>query len=198
MLLIVRKQLAEGERLAWAALPDPAALLPPEKPGIGRWETAGILGGGYAALGAAVAIYRTGHWAWLALPIAVFALVLTGYWISRTLKLRAERAVFGTVYVLTTQRALIVKLYPALDMQSLPIHAITDLSIENLQGDVADLKLMTSTGPAALAWPGVVDPERARKQILRVVRDPQSTDREIAASEAYLQAMRQLASRVGT
>jgi hypothetical protein len=191
----LRARLPEGERLAWAISPEPAAF-EPEKPGIGRWETLGILGGGYATLAAVVAVVRTGQWLWVVAPIAVFALVGIGYAISRRIQERALRVVLGTVYSLTTRRALVVRTYPEFALlQELPIERIADISIVNKRGELADLNVVTTDAAAALCFRGVVDPDRARSQLLRIIRDPKATEQEMAAAAAYMQQMRQLVTR---
>ena len=56
----VRAQLAQDERLAWAATPEPRAFARKPRAG-GMRDAALILGGGYAAIGSCVAALRTGR-----------------------------------------------------------------------------------------------------------------------------------------
>jgi hypothetical protein len=102
----------------------------------------------------------------------------------------------GTVYGLTTRRALIVQTYPAFNLRAMSIESITDVTLGNPRDEFADLCLQTAAGPAELAFRGLPDAERTCAQLQRVVREPQVVDQEIAAAEAYSMAMHQMRSRV--
>jgi hypothetical protein len=186
----LRAQLAEGERLAWASAPEADLLLAPKPPGVGKWDALVIVGGGYAVIGTAVMIVRTGHWSWLALPLALLVLGAAVYAIERWLEARKQKRVEGTVYGLTTRRALVLETFPALKFEALPISEISDIALGADLGDVADITLQ----PAGMMFRAVAEPERARNQLLRVIRDPAETEREIAASEAYALQMQKLVS----
>src|SRR4051794_35640672 len=110
LIAALRAQLAPGERLAWAACPEPAAF-EPTTAGAEKWEGVTILGGGYARLGACVAALCTGQWRWLSVPIALLVFGVLGYFVASRIKARARKAVAGTVYALTTRRALIMHTY---------------------------------------------------------------------------------------
>jgi hypothetical protein len=188
---LVRAQLKQGERLAWAMCPEPAAFAPEaRRKGL---TAAVVLGGGYAMLGAIVMAVRSGSWLWWTVPLSLVLLGGLAYFVIQRLEARRRRIVEGTVYVLTTRRALIVKTYPALSVMALSIEAISDITLSDPRHQLADLGLSSASGRAAMVFRGVVEPEQARTQLLRVIRDPAGMDREIAASERYLLAMRQLA-----
>jgi hypothetical protein len=191
LLAALRAQLTEGERLAWAESPEPLAFK--RSDGRGKWDRVVILGGGYATLGSTVAALGTGRWWLFALPISLLVLGAVAYLVSRWFEARAQRTLEGTVYGLTTRRALLLQTYPASRMKALPIEAITDLVLTEARGSFADLTLCTADAPAALVFRGLPDAERTRAQLLRVVRDPKAAEQEIAASEAYSMAMHQLA-----
>lgn len=190
LLAALRAQLIPGERLAWAASPEPLAFK--RSRDTAKWDRVVILGGGYATLGSTVAAFATGRWWWLALPLSLLVLGVAAYLISNWFKARAQRSLEGTVYGLTTRRALIIQTYPAPTVKVLPIETITDLSLTDPRGSFADLTLSTSTAPTALVFSGLPEPERTRTQLMRVIRDPQAAEQEIAASEAYSMAMHQL------
>lgn len=209
-LATLRAQLAQDERLAWAASPELTELDGDHGDGETRKtrgtfkiEAVAILGGGYVTIGACVLAARSGQWLWLTVPIAVLLLGLLGVFIASRIKARARRAIEGTVYGLTTRRAMIVRTFPALAVETLPIEAIDDIdlmapgtdssSTESL--DVADLALRAASGADGLVFRDVFEPVRARNQLLGVVRDPQATEQQIAASEAYAKQMRQLVMR---
>ncbi len=191
LLGALRAQLTPGERLAWAASPEPLAFARADE-GADKWERATILGGGYVLLGSCVAAFVTGRWLWLAAPLCLIVLGVTGYFVARHLEVRAQRSLAGTVYGLTTRRALIVHTYPALKVQALPIEAITDVVSRDARDPFGDLCFSTAAAPAGFVFPGLAQPERAREQLLRVIRDPRAAEEEIAASEAYSMAMHQL------
>jgi Bacterial PH domain len=195
LLKTVRAQLQEGERLAWAASPEPAAF-ERESKARGKWDAAVILGGGYATLAACVVAFRTEQWLWLFVPLVVVLIGGVMLLLASRLKARARRTLEGTVYGLTTRRALIVQTYPAFNLRSLPIDSITDVTLSNARDEFADLCLQTAAGPAELEFRGLPDAERTRTQLLRVVREPQVVDQEIAAAEAFSMAMHQMRSRV--
>ena len=200
LLAAVRAQLAAGDRLAWAACPEPAAFEPPAQVRARarrRWDALGIVGGGYLTLGAAVMALRSGRWSWLFVPITALLIGVLVYFMAKRNRDRAQRAVTGTVYALTTQRALIVRTYPVLEVQALAMDAIADVKVINKhpRADLADLGLAAAETSQALVFRGIPEPERARSQLLRVIRDPRSTDQELAATEAYAAAMRQLMVR---
>jgi hypothetical protein len=149
-------------------------------------------------LGACIAGVRTGQWLWLSVPIALLVCGILGYLVASRIKAQARSAVVGTVYGLTTRRALIMHTYPALTIQARPVDTITDVTIINNSGDFADLSLAAASASPGLIFRGVLGPERARAQLMRVIRDPQATDQELAASEAYALAMHQLMQRSGS
>jgi hypothetical protein len=194
LLRAVRAQLQEGERLAWAGSPQPAAF---ERKSAGRvkWDAMVILGGGYATLAACVVAFRTEQWWWLFVPLAVVTIGGFAYFTARQIKARARRAIEGTVYGLSTRRALIVETYPELRVRALPIESITDVTLSDARGDFADLGFATAN-PTDFAFRGVPEAERTRTQLLSVVRDPQTTDQQIAAAEAYSMAMHQMRAKV--
>jgi hypothetical protein len=198
LLAAVRAQLAAGERLTWAACPELLAFEPKAR-SKGKWDAAVILGGGYATLAACVMALRSGKWLWLCVPIALLLIGALAYFVASRIKARARRVVTGTVYALTTQRGLIMHTYPALTVRALPIHAIAAVRVINrhARADLADLSLDEGDPDSthAFVFRGVAEPESARSQLLRVIRDPEATERELAASEAYAMAMRQLMVR---
>ena len=118
-----------------------------------------------------------------------------GFLVKRWIEQRARRSVEGTVYGLTTRRALIVNTYPALVVEALPIDAISDLTVSDVRGDVGDLCLRTAQRPTPLVFRGLAEPERARTQLLRVIRDPLAAEQEVAAAEAYAMQMQRLMVR---
>lgn len=194
LIAALRAQLAEGERLAWAVSPEPLAFK--RAGGTAKWERLAILGGGYLTLGSTVAALATGRFWWFALPATLLVVGVGAYLISSWIKARAQRSLEGTVYALTTRRALILHAYPAPVFKVLPIETITDVILTEARASYADLTLCTATAPAALEFRGLPEPERNRAQLLRVIRDPQAAEQEIAASEAYSMAMHQLARSV--
>jgi hypothetical protein len=198
LLSLVRAQLQEGERLAWAMSPEPIAALEPSERGKSKskWEGITILGGGYATLGAGAMALRSGSFRWLLVPLALF--VIGGVALALTFwrKLRKRRTLEATVYVVTTRRALVVQAYPDLSVQAHPLDTFSDVTLVNEDGDFASLAFVSKSGAPGIVFIGIPEPQRARKQILRVLQDPGATDREIAASEAYLTAMRQLTRSV--
>ncbi|HKU41637.1 MAG TPA: hypothetical protein VJR89_25945, partial [Polyangiales bacterium] len=173
LLDTLRAQLAAGERLAWAASPEPAAF---EGRREKTWDAAVILGGGYATIGACVMALRTEHWWWLSVPLALFA----AYGVVRWIKARTRRRRAGTAYAVTTRRALIVHTYPALAVHAVPIQTLADVTLRDPRKAFADLGLRTAAGADALVFRGILEPERARNQLLRVIRDPQAAEQEIA------------------
>lgn len=194
LLAKLRAQLERGEHLTWAASPEPLAFERRTR-GIGKRDAAVILGGGYAVIGACVMALRTAQWLWLGVPLALFAIGGVGYAIARWTKARARSARAGTVYGLTTRRALIVHTYPALAVRALAIGAITDVAVRDERGPFADLCLRNASATSELVFQGLPEAERARSELLRVIRDPQAAEREIAAAEAYSSMMHQLAAR---
>lgn len=196
LLAALRAQLAEGERLAWAESPEPAAFEPEDKPrGVGKWEALVILGGGYATLSAALMAVRSGRWLWLSIPLALVVLGVAGFFGQRALKARARRAIEGRVYGLTTRRALILDTYPKLAVQALSLDAISDVKILAHHGAFADIGFEQAQGTAQLMFRAIEEPERVRRQLLHVIRDPQGSEQQILAAEAYAQQMQQLMQR---
>jgi hypothetical protein len=190
LLAALRAQLTPGERIAWAESPEPLAF---KRPGDkAKWDRVVILGGGYATLGSTVAALGTGRWWLLAVPISLLVLGVIAYLTSNWIEARAQRTLEGTLYGLTTRRALILQTYPAPTLKVLPIETITDVTLTEARASFADLTLSTATAPAALVFRGLPEPERTRTQLMRVIRDPQAAEQEIAASEAYSMAMHQL------
>ena len=59
LLIALRAQLAEGERLAWAGSPERAAFEPRDE-GVGKLDALMILGGGYATIGSLVMVSNHG------------------------------------------------------------------------------------------------------------------------------------------
>lgn len=184
----LRAKLAEGEYLAWAASPEAGALTRGRRGG-GKLEAIVIVGGGYAILAACVAAVHTQQWLWLCAPLA---LLVFAYYAIRTIRERARKAIEGTVYGLTTRRALILQTYPAPKLQELPIAAIEDVTIGEGRDNAADLRLQTADASASLILQRISEPQRARAQLLRVIGDPDGTGQEIAAGEAYAMQMRQV------
>lgn len=187
----LRAQLAPAERLAWAACPEPRAFEPSTRSQL-KGDALAIVGGGYALIGAGVLIYRTGHWSWLAIPISLLAFGLLTHLARRRIEARQQRALAGTVYALSTRRALIVRTYPELKIEAIAIEAIQEILVVNRhdRGAFADLQLT-----AAFTFQGVPEPDGARKALMQVIRDPGATDEQLAAAEAYAKAMRQLTMR---
>ena len=194
LLAALRAQLTADERLAWAASPEPAAFARKSR-GVGTRDALVILGGGYATIGAVVMALRTGHWLWLSVPITLLACGVAWFLIARWIQGRARKSRAGTAYALTTRRALILETYPSRAVRALALEEITDVTLHDERGAFADLWLCTSARPAGLILYGIPEPERARKQLLRVIRDPQATAQEIAAAEAYAMAMSRLMPR---
>ena len=195
LLAAVRAQLAQGERIAWAAGPEPMAF--ERKPAriAGKWDAFVILGLGYTTIGAIVMGIWRGQWFWLAAPASLLLLGLAVYAVNAWLKARADKVLVGTVYSLTTRRALILRTYPSLNVQALPLDAIAEVTMIDKRGPFADIALGPAAAPPSLIFRGIPEPERARNRLLRVIRDPAGTDEEIAASESYLATMRQLMNR---
>jgi hypothetical protein len=193
LIAVVRTELEQGERLAWAMSPEPAAFArKPRRKGI--WDAVAILGGGYAVIGASVTTFRSGNGLWMLVPLLLVLLGVLAYLVTERSEARRQRGVEGTVYVLTTLRALIMHTYPTRSVHPFPIEAIADITLSEQRRNCADLSLNTASGAAGLVFRGVPEPESARDQLLRVVRDPAATDRQIAASERYMIAMRQIAN----
>jgi hypothetical protein len=199
LLAVVRAQRKEDERIAWAMCPDPEAFAPSEKSSkrAKRWDATAILGGGYAGLAAGAMTIRSGDFRWLLIPLALFLLVMGAYAVVWWRRARERRTIEGTVYVLTTRRAMILQTYPAVRFREISIDSIADVALTNQQYELADLEFTAKTSGAPLmVFRGVSEPERARKQIMKVLGDPGAADREIANSEAYLQAMHKFARSV--
>lgn len=196
LLAALRAQLASDERLAWAASPEPAAFARKSR-GVGKRDAVAILGGGYATIAAVVMALRTGHWLWLSVPLSLVACGVAWFLTARWIQVRARKSRAGTAYALTTRRALILETHPSRAVQALPLEEITDVRLQNERGAFADLWLCTTTtsSSAGLVLRGIAEPERARTQLLRVIRDPQATEQEIAAAEAYSMAMSRLMPR---
>lgn len=194
LLAALRAQLAQGEHLVWAESPGPVPI-DPEQPGLSKMESVGIVGGGYALLGSCVLALVTGQWLWLSVPIALLALGLAWFAVARWIKLRATKSAEGTIYGFTTRRALIVRTYPALAVRELPVAAITDVSAGDERDDSTDLVLRAATASETFVFERVFEPQQARTQIMRVMRDPQGAEEQIAASEAYASQMKQLMVR---
>jgi hypothetical protein len=194
LLAALRAQLAQGEHLVWAESPGPEPI-DPEKPGLSKMESVGIVGGGYALLGSCVLAVITGQWLWLSVPIALLAVGLASFAIARWMKARATKSTEGTIYGFTTRRALIVRTYPALAVRQLPVAAITDVAVSEDRDDSTDLVLQAATASETLVFERVFESQHARTQIMRVMRDPQGAEEQIAASEAYALQMKQLMVR---
>ena len=195
LLPIVRAQLAEDERLAWGMSAEPAAFAPKKRPR-GLWDAIAILGGGYAVIGSGVMTFRHGQPLWMLLPLSLVVLGVLAYFVVERLKTRERKRIAGTVYVLTTQRALLIRTFPSLSVQALPIASIVDIALDNPRKAFADLTLSTgATPPVSMVFGGVFEAERARTQMLAVIRDPSAAEQHLAASERYLMTMRQFARR---
>lgn len=194
VLPILRAQLKEGEGVAWGMSGEPAAFLPEERRK-GFWDAVAILGGGYAAIGSAVATFRSGQWLWMLLPLSLVVLGVLVYFAVERYKARERKRIEGTVYALTTRRVLTVRTFPSLTVQALPIEAITDVAIENVREVFGDLVLTTGAASTGMVFRGVFEPEEARTAMLKIIRDPGALEQQIAASERYMIAMRQLAGR---
>jgi hypothetical protein len=192
LLPVVRAQLKEGERLAWGMSPEPAAFVPKARRK-GAWDAVAILGGGYAAIGSSVMAFRSGQGLWMLLPLSLVLLGVSVYLTTERLKARDRRRLEGTVYALTTRRALIVQTYPRVSVQALPIAEITDVTLADARQQFADLTLTTNAASTGLVFRGIFAPESARSQLLAVIRDPGLAEQQIAASERYMMAMRQIA-----
>jgi hypothetical protein len=193
LIRAVRAQLQEGERLAWAGGPEPAAFERKSSRRV-RWDAMVILGGGYATLAACVVAFRTEQWWWLFVPLFIVTLGGFGYFAASRIKARARRKIEGTVYGLSTRRALIVETYPELRVRAIAIESITDVILSDPRGDFADLGF--GENHADFVFRGLPEAERTRSQLLSVVRDPQATDQQIAAAEAYSMAMHQMRAKV--
>lgn len=192
LLPIVRAQLKEGEGVGWAISAEPAAFLPAKRRR-GVWDAVAILGGGYAAIGSAVATFRSGQPLWMLVPLTLIALGVLTYFAVERFKARDRKRVEGTVYALTTRRALLIRTFPKLTVQALPIESITDVVLDNVREAFGDLTLTTSSASTGLVFRGVFEPEQARKDMQKVLRDPSGAEQQIAASERYMMAMRQFA-----
>jgi hypothetical protein len=190
----VRAQLQQDERLAWAMCPEPLAF---ERPAVRRkgLDALVILGGGYATLASIWMALRHGNAFWLAVPISIVLVGILVYLLAQRRKARGVRILENTVFVLTTRRALIVRMFPRGSVHALPIESITDVTLSDPRRECADLNLVTAESPAGLVFAGVHDPERARTHLMSVIRDPGAADREIAASARYMAAMQQLVRR---
>lgn len=199
LLSVVRAQRKEDERIAWAMCPDPEVFAPSEKTQkrAKRWDATAILGGGYAALGAGAMTIRSGDFRWLLIPVAVLLVVVVAYGVAWWRRARRQRAIEGIVYVVTTRRALTLHTYPAVQVQDAPLDTIADISVSNPLYELGDLVFTDkASGAASMVFRGVYEPERAQKQIMKVLGDPGRADRELANSEAYLQAMHKFARSV--
>jgi hypothetical protein len=189
LLPIVRAQLAEEERLAWAETPEPVAFEPVARRK-SKWDALAILGGGYATVGSIWMALRNAQWFWLIVPIVLVALGVLVYLASERRKANQLRSIEGTVYVLSTRRVLVLQTFPAFSLQQeLAVASITDVSVGGTRAGFSDIKLTSDKG--VLVFRGLSDAERAHKQIARIVKDPATAEQEIAASERYMQAMRQ-------
>ena len=140
---------------------------------------------------------RSADFRWLLIPVAMLLVVVAAYGVSWWRRARERRTLEGTVYVLTTRRALTLHTYPALRVQEVPLDTIADVAVTSRQQDLGDVSFSAKSSAAPLlVFRGVFEPERARKQMLKVLGDPGAADREIANSEAYLQAMHKFARSV--
>jgi hypothetical protein len=194
LLPIVRAQLKEGEGVGWAMSAEPVAFeLGERRKGI--WDAVAILGGGYAAVGATVATFRSGQPLWMLLPLALVGLGVLTYFAVERIKARERKRVACTVYALTTRRALLIQTFPKLTVQALPIESITDVVLDNVREAFGDLTLTTSAASTGLVFRGVFEPEQARKDMQKVLRDPTGAEQQIAASERYMIAMRQFGQK---
>lgn len=199
LLAVVRAQRKEDERIAWAMCPDPEAFAPSEKSlkRAKRWDATAILGGGYTALAAGAMTLRSGDFRWLFIPAALLLIVVVAYGIAWWRRARERSAIEGTVYVLTTRRALTLHTYPKLQVQEFALDAIADVVVTSQQHDLGEVSFLSkSTAAPLMVFRGVYEPERARKQMLKVLGDPGAAAREIANSEAYMQAMHKFARSV--
>jgi hypothetical protein len=194
LLPILRAQLKEGEGVAWGMSGDPAAFEPEERRK-GLWDAVAILGGGYAAVGSAVATFRSGQWWWMLLPLSLVVLGVLAYFLVERIKAREEERVVGTIYALSTRRALIVRTVPTLTVQALPIEAITDITVDKQRKGFGDLTIITSVASTGLVFRGAPEPEEARTHMLKMLRDPGAAEQQIAASERYMLQMQLLARR---
>jgi len=194
LLPILRAQLKEGEGVAWAMSGEPAAFVI-ERRRKGIWDAVAILGGGYAAVGSAVATFRSGQWLWMLLPLSLLLLGVFTYFVVERVKAREQKRIEGTVYALTTRRALLIHTFPALTVQALPIDQITDIAVANVREVFGDLTLTTSAASTGMVFRGVFEPESARTHMLNMLRNPSAAEQQISASERYMMAMRQFAGR---
>lgn len=192
LLPILRAQLQEGEGVAWGMSGEPAAFVP-EKRRKGIWDAVAILGGGYAAIGSAAATFRTGQWLWMLLPLSLILIGVFVYFAVERVKARERKRIEGTIYALTTRRALLIRTFPKLTVQSLPIESIEDVELSNVREAFADLTLKTSSASTGLLFRGVFEPESARTHMLKVLHNPSAAEQQISASERYMAAMRQFA-----
>ncbi|HET8938402.1 MAG TPA: hypothetical protein VFN67_33390 [Polyangiales bacterium] len=192
LLTELRTRLAEGERVAWAQSPIPEAFeKPPRRKGI--WDAVVILGGGYATLGSIYMALRSSVWYWLALPISLILIGVAGYFGMQALERRKRYRLIGTAYAVTTKRALILRVFPNDELESLDLETIADVALTNEREYFADLKLVGKAEDRGLVFEGVDEAKRALMHIQRVLRDPKAADAELAHSEAYFKAMRSLA-----
>lgn len=192
LLAILRKRLAEDERLAWAQGPVPEAFeKPPRRKSI--WDAVVILGGGYATLGSIYVALRSGVWYWLAVPISLILIGVAVFFGLQAIERRKRYRLIGTAYAVTTKRALILRVYPEDELEQLEIDAIAELALTNDREYVADLNVVGKTEGRGLLFAGIEEAKRARTQIQRVLNDPKAADEELAHSEAYFKAMRSLA-----
>lgn len=194
LLATLRAQLDEGERIAWVSTPEPSAP-EDEEGGVGKWDGAAILGGGYATVGACLMAARTAQWWWLSVPVALLVVGALVFWAAQQRAARARRIVERTVHGYTTRRGLVVRTYPKLVVQSLPLEAITDVIVDPPRDDVADLQLQAAAGAESLVFRQVASPERIRTQLMRVMQNPQQAEQELAQAESYAQQMRELRAR---
>jgi hypothetical protein len=191
LLAALRAQLEAGERLAWAASPQ-AATPAKEAPGAGKLEMAAILVGGYAMLGSGVMAVVQGRWSWLLVPAVLLALGVFAHLVARWLEARVESARVGTVFGFTTRRALVVQTYPKLHVRALALEAITDVAVIEQEDEWPSLRLHARS---SLVFERIPEPERARAQLQRMMRDPKAAEQEMAAAETYATQMRQLMVR---
>ena len=192
LLTELRTHLAEGERVAWAQSPIPEAFeKPPRRKSI--WDAIVILGGGYATLGSIYMALRNGAWYWLALPISLILIGVAAYFGMQALERRKRYKLIGTAYAVTTKRALILRVFPNDELESLELSAIADVVLTNESEYFADIKLVGKAEGRGLVFAGIDEAKRALMHIQRVLRDPVAADAELAHSEAYFKAMRGLA-----
>lgn len=192
LLTELRTHLAEGERVAWAQSPIPEAFAkPPRRKS--RWDAVVILGGGYATLASVYMALRNGAWYWLGLPISLILLGVAVYFGMQALERRKRYKLIGTAYAVTTRRALILRVYPDDEIESLDLDAIAEVALTNESEYFADVKFVGKAEGRGLVFAGIDEAKRALMHIQRVLRDPKAADAELAHSEAYFKAMRGLA-----